>query len=49
MDWLPAHLPDADATAIAHGDFRLDNLMWHPTEPRELRSVGIGRSLYRRL
>ena len=36
MEWLPAHLPDADATAIAHGDFRLDNLMWHPTEPRVL-------------
>ncbi|MBK6636942.1 MAG: phosphotransferase [Rhodocyclaceae bacterium] len=36
MAWLPAHLPDADATAIAHGDFRLDNLVWHPTEPRIL-------------
>lgn len=36
MAWLPEHLPSGDETAIAHGDFRLDNLMWHPTEPRVL-------------
>lgn len=34
IEWLPKHLPDGDETSIAHGDFRLDNLMWHPTEPR---------------
>ena len=34
IDWLPAHLPDDDAVAIAHGDFRLENLIFHPTEPR---------------
>ena len=33
-EWLPAHLPDDDETTIAHGDFRLDNLILHPTEPR---------------
>ncbi len=34
-DWLPANMPAADgATSIAHGDFRLGNLMFHPTEPR---------------
>ena len=33
--WLPAHLPaDESETTIAHGDFRLGNLMFHPTEPR---------------
>lgn len=33
--WLPANLPaDDGAVAIAHGDFRLGNLMIHPTEPR---------------
>jgi aminoglycoside phosphotransferase (APT) family kinase protein len=33
--WLPAHLPSgADQTTIVHGDFRLGNLMFHPTEPR---------------
>ena len=33
--WLPAHLPaDESETTIAHGDFRLGNLMFHSTEPR---------------
>lgn len=31
---LPALLPDSDETAIAHGDYRLENVMFHPTEPR---------------
>lgn len=35
IDWLPANMPPDDgAVAIAHGDFRLGNLMYHPTEPR---------------
>jgi len=38
MDWLPAHMPasalDESRVAIVHGDYRLDNLMFHPTEPR---------------
>ena len=40
MEWLPAHLPasarDEREVAIVHGDFRLDNLIFHPTEPRVL-------------
>jgi aminoglycoside phosphotransferase (APT) family kinase protein len=32
--WLPAHLPVDDEVVIAHGDYRLGNLMFHPTEPR---------------
>lgn len=32
--WLAANLPDDDgAVALCHGDFRLGNLMFHPTEP----------------
>ncbi|WP_420994341.1 phosphotransferase [Cupriavidus sp. 30B13] len=34
VDWLPAHLPRSDETSITHGDFRVDNMIFHPTEPR---------------
>ncbi|MDO9313669.1 MAG: phosphotransferase family protein [Burkholderiaceae bacterium] len=34
MDWLPEHIPPGDETTLVHGDFRLDNLVFHPTEPR---------------
>jgi aminoglycoside phosphotransferase (APT) family kinase protein len=34
--WLPAHIPPGDDTSIVHGDFRLDNMLFHPTEPRIL-------------
>jgi aminoglycoside phosphotransferase (APT) family kinase protein len=36
IDWLPAHVPPGDETAIVHGDFRMDNLVFHPSEPRIL-------------
>jgi aminoglycoside phosphotransferase (APT) family kinase protein len=36
MKWLPDHLPHDSETTIAHGDFRLENLIFHPTEPRVL-------------
>jgi aminoglycoside phosphotransferase (APT) family kinase protein len=32
--WLREHIPDESETTISHGDFRLGNLMFHPTEPR---------------
>lgn len=32
--WLPAHIPAEDPTTIAHGDYRLGNLIVHPHEPR---------------
>ena len=40
IDWLPANIPasarDDSMVSIVHGDYRLDNLMFHPTEPRVL-------------
>jgi len=34
MEWLPLHIPADDTTTLVHGDYRLDNLVFHPTEPR---------------
>ena len=34
MDWLPQTLPSDDQTSIVHGDYRLDNMVLHATEPR---------------
>ena len=40
MAWLPANMPssakDESLISIVHGDFRLDNLMFHPTQPKVL-------------
>ena len=32
--WLPENIPADDPTTIVHGDYRLGNLIVHPTEPR---------------
>jgi aminoglycoside phosphotransferase (APT) family kinase protein len=51
IEWLPAHIPssarDASQIAVVHGDYRLDNLVFHESEPRiiavldwELSTVG---------
>ncbi len=36
MAWLPENIPPSDETRIVHGDYRLDNMIFHPTEPRVL-------------
>ncbi len=36
IDWLPAHLPPDEPAVIAHGDYRLGNLMWAPDGPQLL-------------
>jgi aminoglycoside phosphotransferase (APT) family kinase protein len=34
IEELPARIPDDPGVGIAHGDYRLENVMFHPTEPR---------------
>ena len=36
MEWLPSNIPAGDETSIVHGDYRIDNMIFHPTEPRVL-------------
>ena len=36
LDWLPANLPANDETVLVHGDYRLDNMIFHASEPRIL-------------
>ncbi len=32
--WLPEHIPDDESVSVVHGDFRLDNIIIHATEPK---------------
>lgn len=34
--WLPANIPADDSVSIAHGDYRIANVIYHPTEPKIL-------------
>ena len=36
IEWLPETIPEDDETAVVHGDYRLDNMIFHPSEPRVL-------------
>ncbi|MBW2177510.1 MAG: phosphotransferase family protein [Deltaproteobacteria bacterium] len=36
MEWLLSNIPENDETTIVHGDYRVDNMIFHPTEPKIL-------------
>ena len=36
IEWLPKNIPPGDETTIVHGDYRMDNVIFHPSEPRIL-------------
>jgi aminoglycoside phosphotransferase (APT) family kinase protein len=36
IEWLPKNIPPEGATTVVHGDYRLDNVIFHASEPRIL-------------
>ncbi len=34
MQYLPENVPEDDTSCIVHGDFRMENMLFHPTEPK---------------
>ncbi len=36
IEWLPKNIPPGERTIVVHGDYRIDNMVLHPTEPRVL-------------
>ncbi|XP_035746325.1 acyl-CoA dehydrogenase family member 10 isoform X2 [Egretta garzetta] len=40
IEWLPLHFPESQKTTVVHGDFRMDNLVFHPDRPEVLAVLG---------
>uniref|UniRef100_U3IM32 Aminoglycoside phosphotransferase domain-containing protein n=1 Tax=Anas platyrhynchos platyrhynchos TaxID=8840 RepID=U3IM32_ANAPP len=40
IKWLPLHFPDSQEVTVVHGDFRVDNLVFHPDRPEVLAVLG---------
>jgi aminoglycoside phosphotransferase (APT) family kinase protein len=36
ITWLPDNVPEGDETKLVHGDYHLNNMIFHPAEPRVL-------------
>lgn len=36
IEWLPGNIPPGEETSVVHGDYRIDNVIFHPTEARIL-------------
>ncbi len=34
VEWLPGNIPAGDEVSVVHGDYRCDNMIFHPTEPK---------------
>ncbi|MBL9012186.1 MAG: phosphotransferase family protein [Alphaproteobacteria bacterium] len=34
LEWLPANIPPGERACVVHGDYRLDNMILHPSEPK---------------
>ena len=45
IEWLPKNIPPGDETSIVHGDYRMDNMMFHPTEPKVAVAVDYGHTI----
>ncbi|NWR67721.1 ACD10 dehydrogenase, partial [Bucorvus abyssinicus] len=40
IEWLPLHFPESQKMTVVHGDFRMDNLVFHPDRPEVLAILG---------
>src|ERR1043166_6838276 len=44
IEWLPAHIPPAGPPRLGHGDYRLDKIILHATQPKGVAGLALGAS-----